>query len=85
MLVGGVGGLDHVRVPQEIQDVGTLNRIGRVNEEIQRELSSLIRTVKDPRVADAGISVPIQRCESSTRSPGERCPDRYCLRLLKSP
>ena len=31
------------------------NRIGRVNEEIQRELSSLIRTVKDPRVADAGM------------------------------
>ena len=25
------------------------NRIGRINEEIQRELSSLIRTVKDPR------------------------------------
>ena len=25
-------------------------RIGRINEEIQRELSSLIRTVKDPRV-----------------------------------
>ena len=31
------------------------NRIGRVNEEIQREMSSLIRTVKDPRVADAGM------------------------------
>ena len=31
------------------------NRIGRINEEIQRELSSLIRTVKDPRVADAGM------------------------------
>ena len=31
------------------------NRIGRVNEEIQRELSSLIRAVKDPRVADAGM------------------------------
>ena len=31
------------------------NRIGRVNEEIQRELSSLIRTVNDPRVADAGM------------------------------
>ena len=31
------------------------NRIGRVNEEIQQELSSLIRTVKDPRVADAGM------------------------------
>lgn len=26
------------------------NRIGRINEEIQRELSTLIRTVKDPRV-----------------------------------
>ena len=26
------------------------NRIGRINEEIQRELSGLIRTVKDPRV-----------------------------------
>ncbi len=26
------------------------NRLGRINEEIQRELASLIRTVKDPRV-----------------------------------
>ena len=26
------------------------NRIGRINEEIQRELSDLIHTVKDPRV-----------------------------------
>lgn len=26
------------------------NRMGRINEEIQRELSTLIRTVKDPRV-----------------------------------
>ena len=31
------------------------NRIGRINEELQREMSSLIRTVKDPRVADAGM------------------------------
>ncbi len=31
------------------------NRIGRINEEIQREMSSLIRTVKDPRVAEAGV------------------------------
>ena len=31
------------------------NRIGRINEEVQRELSTLIRTVKDPRVADAGM------------------------------
>ena len=27
------------------------NRIGRINEEIQREMSTLIRTVKDPRVS----------------------------------
>lgn len=26
------------------------NRIGRINEEIQRELAALLRTVKDPRV-----------------------------------
>ena len=31
------------------------NRIGRVNEEIQRELAALIPAVKDPRVADAGV------------------------------
>ena len=27
------------------------NRIGRINEEIQREMSALIPTVKDPRVS----------------------------------
>ena len=26
------------------------NRIGRINEEIQRELASLLRNLKDPRV-----------------------------------
>ena len=31
------------------------NRIGRINEEIQRELSALIRTVKDPRVPWDGL------------------------------
>lgn len=31
------------------------SRIGRVNEEIQRELAALIPTVKDPRVAGAGM------------------------------
>ena len=33
------------------------NRIGRINEEIQRELSGLLRTVKDPRVADALLTI----------------------------
>ena len=32
-------------------------RIGRINEEIQKEISALIRTLKDPRVQDAMISV----------------------------
>ena len=32
------------------------NRIGRINEEIQRELADLLRTLKDPRV-QAMISV----------------------------
>ena len=33
------------------------NRIGRINEEIQKELSSLLRNVKDPRVAGTMISI----------------------------
>lgn len=33
------------------------NRIGRINEEIQRALSEKIRTLKDPRVQDTMISI----------------------------
>ena len=33
------------------------NRIGRINEEIQKELSGLIRNLKDPRVQDTMISI----------------------------
>ena len=33
------------------------NRIGRINEDLQRELSSLIRTLKDPRVQQSMVSV----------------------------
>ena len=33
------------------------NRINRINEEIMKELSSLLRTVKDPRVQDTMISI----------------------------
>ncbi len=33
------------------------NRIGRINEEIQKELSALLRKVKDPRVQDTMISI----------------------------
>ena len=33
------------------------NRIGRINEEIQRELSDLLRNLKDPRVQKTMISI----------------------------
>ena len=33
------------------------NRIGRINEEIQKELASLIRNLKDPRVQETMISI----------------------------
>ena len=33
------------------------NRINRINEEIQKELSNLLRIVKDPRVQDTMISI----------------------------
>ena len=32
------------------------NRIGRINEEVQRELVALIPTVKDPRVDSRGYN-----------------------------
>ena len=33
------------------------NRINRINEEIQKELSSLIRSLKDPRIQNTMISI----------------------------
>ena len=33
------------------------SRINRINEAIQQELAALLRTVKDPRVADTMISI----------------------------
>ena len=33
------------------------NRINRINEEIQKELSALLRTVKDPRIQETMISI----------------------------
>ena len=39
------------------EDTMASNRINRINEEIQKELASLLRQVKDPRVQDTMISV----------------------------
>lgn len=33
------------------------NRIGRINDEIQRELSSLIRSLKDPRLQNGLLTI----------------------------
>ena len=33
------------------------NRIGRINDEIQKELSALLRTVKDPRVSGTLLTI----------------------------
>ena len=40
------------------------NRIGRINEEIQRELAAQLRQLKDPRVAQVGI-VTITRVDTT--------------------
>ncbi len=40
------------------------NRIGRINEEMQRELSALIRQLKDPRVNASGM-VSVTRVDTT--------------------
>jgi ribosome-binding factor A len=40
------------------------NRIGRINDEIQRELSNQIRSLKDPRVSECGM-VSITRVDTT--------------------
>ena len=41
------------------------NRIGRINEEIQRELSDQLRRLKDPRVSQVGM-VSITRVDTTS-------------------
>lgn len=41
------------------------NRIGRINEEIQRELSGQLRHLKDPRVSQVGM-VSITRVDTTS-------------------
>ena len=40
------------------------NRIGRINEEIQRELSAQLRRLKDPRVSQTGM-VSVTRVDTT--------------------
>ena len=53
------------------------NRIGRINEEIQRELAALIPTVKDPRVSGM---ISVTAVETTLDKGGEE----QVLRGLKS-
>ena len=41
------------------------NRIGRINEEIQRELSAQLRRLKDPRVSQVGM-VSVTRVDTTS-------------------
>lgn len=40
------------------------NRIGRINEEIQRELAAQLRRLKDPRVSQVGM-VSVTRVDTT--------------------
>ena len=59
------------------------NRIGRINEEIQRELAELIRSLKDPRVQTL-ISMPDLRYSKIYVSVLEEARSQDALRGLKS-
>ena len=66
------------------------NRIGRINEEIQKELASLLRNLKDPRVQDTMISItrveatPDLRYAKVFVSFLEECRAKDALKGLKS-
>ena len=66
------------------------NRIGRINAEIQQELSALLRTVKDPRVSDAMITITHVDTTSDLRyariyiSALDRTDEKDLMRGLKS-
>lgn len=42
-------------------------RRGRINEEIQKEMASILRRVKDPRVGDAFISITAADCTADLK------------------
>ena len=66
------------------------NRIGRINEEIQREMSALLRTVKDPRLQGGLLTVTHVDTTSDLRwckiyvSALDKSREKEMLRGLKS-
>ena len=59
------------------------NRIGRINEEIQRELSSLFRTLKDPRVQGGMVTIDLRYCRVFV-SVLDKTQEKDVIRGLKS-
>ena len=59
------------------------NRIGRINEEIQRELSSLFRTLKDPRVQGGMVTTDLRYCRVFV-SVLDKTQEKDVIRGLKS-
>ena len=66
------------------------NRIGRINDEIQKELSALLRTVKDPRVTGCMLTITHVDTTSDLRysrvyiSAMDRTHEKDLMRGLKS-
>ena len=66
------------------------NRIGRINDEIQKELAGLFRTVKDPRVSECMLTITHVDTTSDLRYArvyvsALNCPDeKALLKGLKS-
>ena len=56
MLVG-FDDLINVALTEDILILSGFKVVGRINEEIQRELSSLFRTLKDPRVQSGMVTI----------------------------
>ncbi len=66
------------------------NRLGRINEEVHRELSSLLLQVKDPRVSSSMVSITAVETTPDLRyakvfvSPLDKTKGKELLKGLKS-
>ena len=53
----GLNNLVNVALAKDVLVLSGFKVVGRINEEIQRELSSLFRTLKDPRVQSGMVTI----------------------------
>lgn len=59
------------------------NRIGRINEEIQRELAEQLRRLKDPRVSQVGMVSLSPRVDTTVTCAMPRYISAYWTRRRK--